>query len=125
MPNRWGSTRPPRSCATRVIMASRCVRIRCVFPTSLRYAVHLPNRSARPRPSPGTVEVGEAHPLHRVEVIEIAPVFLEAVLGRQRFGGVAHVVLAELAGAVAEIVKELGKVRRAGSQKGRAAGNFR
>ena len=31
----------------------------------------------------GLVDVGEAHPLHRVEVIEIAPVLLEAVRRRQ------------------------------------------
>ena len=31
----------------------------------------------------GLVDVGEAHPLHRVEVIEVAPVFLEAVRRRQ------------------------------------------
>ena len=54
------------------------------------------------------VDVGEAHLLHRVEVIEIAPVFLEAVRRRQRVGVVAEVVLAELARGVAEIVQELG-----------------
>ena len=53
------------------------------------------------------VDVGEAHLLHRVEVIEIAPVFLEAVRRRQRLGVVAQVVLAELAGGVAEVVQEL------------------
>ena len=31
----------------------------------------------------GLVDVGEAHPLHGVEVIEVAPVLLEAVRGRQ------------------------------------------
>ena len=71
------------------------------------------------------VDVGEAHPLHRVEVIEVAPEFLEAVRGRQRVGVVAQVVLAELAGGVAEIEQELGERRRAGPQVGRASGNFR
>ena len=71
------------------------------------------------------VDVGEAHALHRVEVIEIAPEFLEAVRGRQRVGVVAEVVLAELAGVVAEIEQELGERRRAGPQIGRAAGQLR
>ena len=51
----------------------------------------------------GLVDVGEAHPLHRIEVIEIAPELLEAVRRRQRVGVVAEMVLAELAGRVAEI----------------------
>ena len=55
------------------------------------------------------VDVGEAHPLHRVEVVEIAPELLEAVRGRQRVGVVAEMVLAELAGVVAEVVQELGQ----------------
>ena len=42
--------------------------------------------------------------LHRVEVIEIAPVFLEAVGSWQRRRVVAEVVFAELAGGVTEIV---------------------
>ena len=67
------------------------------------------------------VDVGEAHLLHRVEVIEVAPVFLEAVRRRQRRGVVAQMVLAELAGVVAEIEQELGERRRAGPQIGRAA----
>ena len=73
----------------------------------------------------GLVDVGEAHPLHRVEVIEVAPEFLEAVRGRQRVGVVAEMVLAELAGVVAEIVQEPGERRRAGPQVGRAAGKLR
>ena len=60
------------------------------------------------------VDVGEAHPLHGVEVIEIAPEFLEAVRRRQRIGVIAEVVLAELAGVVAEIVQEPCERRRAG-----------
>ena len=73
----------------------------------------------------GLVDVGEAHALHRVEVIEVAPEFLEAVRGRQRVGVVAEMVLAELAGVVAEIEQELGDRRRAGPQIGRAAGQLR
>ena len=71
------------------------------------------------------VDVGEAHLLHRVEVIEIAPVFLEAVRGRQRRGVVAEMVLAELAGVVAEVEQEFRERRRAGPQIGRAAGQLR
>ena len=58
-------------------------------------------------------------------MIQVAPEFLEAVRGRQRVGVVAQVVLAELAGVVAEIEQELGKRRRPGPQVGWAAGNFR
>src|SRR6516162_7909296 len=54
-------------------------------------------------------------------VIEIAPVFLEAVRRRQRRGVVAQVVLAEFAGVVAEIEQELGERRGARPQIGRAA----
>ena len=71
----------------------------------------------------GLVDVGEAHPLHRVEVVEIAPELVEAVGGRQRVGVVAEVVLAELAGVVAEIAQEPGERRRAGPQVGGAAGS--
>ena len=73
----------------------------------------------------GLVDVREAHALHRIEVIEVAPELLEAVRGRQRVGVVAEVVLAELAGVVAEIEQELGERRRAGPQIGRAAGQLR
>ena len=68
------------------------------------------------------VDVGEAHLLHGIEVIEITPVLLEAMRGRQGLGGVAEVVLAELAGVVAEVEQELGDRRRPGPQLGRAAG---
>src|SRR5262249_22264196 len=71
------------------------------------------------------VDVGEADRLHGVEVVEVAPVFLEAVRRRQGRRVVAQVVLAELAGGVAEIEQELGEGRRAGSQIGRAAGQLR
>src|ERR1051326_5847308 len=52
------------------------------------------------------VDVGEAHTLHRVEVIEIGPVLLDTVRGRQRRGMVTKMVLPELARGVAEIAKE-------------------
>ena len=71
------------------------------------------------------VDVGEAHLLHGVQVVEVAPVLLEAVRRRQGIGVVAQVVLAELAGVVAEVQQELGQARRAGSQIGRAAGQLR
>src|SRR5262249_9826944 len=71
------------------------------------------------------VDVGKAHRLHRVEVVEVAPVLLEAVRRRQSLGVVAQVVLAKLAGGVAEIEQELGKRRGAGSQVGRAARQLR
>ena len=58
-------------------------------------------------------------------MIEIAPVFLEAVRRRQRLGVVAQMVLAELAGVVAEIEQELGERRGAGPQIGRAARQLR
>ena len=62
------------------------------------------------------VDVREAHLLHGVQVIEVAPELLEAVGGRQGIGMVAQMVLAELAGGVAQIEQELGERRRAGSQ---------
>ena len=73
----------------------------------------------------GLVDVREAHALHRIEVIQIAPEFLEAVRGRQRVGVIAEMVLAELAGVVAEIEQEFRDRRRAGPQIGRAAGQLR
>ena len=62
------------------------------------------------------VNVGEAHLLHCVQVIEIAPELLETVRRRQRIGMVAQMVLAELAGVVAKVEQELGERGRAGSQ---------
>jgi hypothetical protein len=59
--------------------------------------------------------------LHRVEVIEIAPEFVEAVRGRQSIRVVAKVILAELAGVVAEIAQEPCERRRTGPQVGWAA----
>ena len=68
------------------------------------------------------VDVGEAHLLHGIEVIEIAPKFLEAVRRGQGLGGIAEMVLAELSSRVAEIEQELGERRRASPQVGRASG---
>ena len=62
------------------------------------------------------VDVREAHLLHRVQVIEVAPELLEAVRRRQGIRMIAQMVLAELAGGVAQIEQELGEARRAGSQ---------
>ena len=59
------------------------------------------------------VDVREAHLLHGVEVVQVAPVLLEAVRRRQRGGMVAQVVLAELAGGVAKIEQEFGDRRGA------------
>ena len=73
----------------------------------------------------GLVEVGEAHALHRIEVVQVTPVFLEAVRRRQRVGVVAEMVLTELAGVVAEIEQELGDRGRAWAQIGRAARKLR
>ena len=75
--------------------------------------------------SRGLVDVGEAYALHRVQVVEVAPEFLEAVRRRQRSRMVAQMVLAELAGGVAEVEQEPGQRRRAGLQEGRAAGQLR
>ena len=69
--------------------------------------------------------VREAHALHGVEVIEVAPVFLEAVRCRQGLGVIAKVVLAELAGIVAQVDQELGKCRRSLTQIGRATRELR
>ena len=73
----------------------------------------------------GLVDVGEAHALHRVEVVQVTPELLEAVRGRKRLDIIAEVVLAEFAGAIAEIEQELRNRRRAGPQPGRAAGQLR
>ena len=63
--------------------------------------------------------------MHCVEVIQVTPVFLEAVRCGQRFRVVAQMVLAELAGAVAQIVQNLGDCRRTGSQIGGTSGQLR
>src|SRR5262249_21237197 len=51
------------------------------------------------------VYVREAQSLDGVEVVEVAPELVEAVGGRQGLGVVTQVVLAELAGVVAEIAQ--------------------
>src|SRR5262249_32625590 len=71
------------------------------------------------------VYVGEAHPLHGVEVIEIAPELMEAVRRRQCIGMITQMVLAELAGVVTEIAQEPGERRSAGPQIGWATGQLR
>ncbi len=71
------------------------------------------------------VDVGEADLLHRVQVIEVAPILLESVRCREGLGMVAEVVLAELAGGVTEIQQELGERRGSRSQVGRAARQLR
>src|ERR1700733_11795037 len=62
------------------------------------------------------IDIREADLLHRVEMIKITPVFLEAMRGRKRRRMVAEVVFAKLAGVVTEVEKELGKRRCAGLQ---------
>src|SRR6185369_1024567 len=73
----------------------------------------------------GLIDVGEAYPLHRIEVVEIAPEFLETVRGWQRVGMIAQMVLAELAGIVAQIKQEPGECRRAWPYIRWAARQFR
>src|SRR6516165_2995872 len=70
------------------------------------------------------VDVGEAYPLHRVEVVQVAPEFLEAVRSRQGVRVVPKVVLAEFAGVVTQVAQEHRERRRAGQQVGRAAGQL-
>src|SRR6476661_10077182 len=67
----------------------------------------------------GLVKVREAHALHRIQVVQVAPELVEAVGGRQRVGVVAQVVLAELAGVVAEVAQEPRDRRSARLQVGR------
>ena len=63
------------------------------------------------------VDIREAHPLHGVEVIQVAPELLEAVCRWQRRRFIAEVVLAELARVVSEIQQEFGERRRARQQR--------
>ena len=63
------------------------------------------------------IDVGEADPLHGVEVIQVAPELLEAVCRWQRRRFIAEVVLAELAGVVAEIQQEFCYRGRARQQR--------
>src|SRR5204862_7181334 len=60
------------------------------------------------------IDVGETHPLHSVEVIQVAPEFLEAMRGRQRVSVIAQVGLAEFAGIVTEVAQKHRERRRAG-----------
>ena len=55
--------------------------------------------------------VGQFRLLLRVQVIEIAEEFVEPMHGRQEFVAVAQMVLAELAGGVAQRLEELGDGR--------------
>ena len=71
------------------------------------------------------VDVREADSLHGIEVIEVAPEFLEAVGGRQGVRMIAEVVLAELAGVVAKVEHEFRQGRCAGAQVGDGAGQLR
>src|SRR5215467_4765417 len=56
------------------------------------------------------------------QVVQVAPELLEAVRRRQRVSMVTEMVLAELAGVVAQVMEELCERRRAGSQVRRATG---
>src|SRR6201999_3173239 len=71
------------------------------------------------------VEVREAHTLHRIEVVEVAPVFEETVRRRERLRVIAKMVLTELAGVVAEVEQDLGERRGAGLQVRGAARKLR
>src|SRR5260370_30178928 len=71
------------------------------------------------------VDIGEADPLHCVQVIQIAPDLLEAVCSRERCSVIAKVVLAELARGIAEIMQEFRKRRSARPQIRWAAGQLR
>jgi hypothetical protein len=71
------------------------------------------------------VNVLEAHLLHSIEVVQVAPVLLEAMCCWQGLGMVTQIVLAELASSVAKIQQELGERWCAGSQIGRAPGKLR
>src|SRR5260370_34009957 len=71
------------------------------------------------------VDIGEAAPLHCVQVIQIAPELLEAVCSRERCSVIAKVVLAELARGIAEIMQECRKRRSARRQIRWAAGQLR
>ena len=73
----------------------------------------------------GLVDVGEAHLLHRVQMVEIPPILLEAVGRGQSRSVIAQMVLAKLAGSVAEIEKEFGDSRGSGPQVGGAARKLR
>ena len=63
-----------------------------------------------------------ARVLHRIEVIEVAEEFVEAVHGRQELVEVAEVVLAELAGRIAHRLEHRRDGRRLVRQADRRAG---
>src|SRR5262249_45149824 len=67
------------------------------------------------------VDVWKADLLHCVEMVEVAPEFVEAVRGRQGVGVIAEMVLAELTGVVADVTQEHRHRRGTWSQVGRAA----
>ena len=67
--------------------------------------------------------VGPLRLLLGIEVVEVAEEFVEAVLGRQVFVAVAEMVLAELAGGIAERLERLGDGDVAVLQADRRAGN--
>ena len=50
--------------------------------------------------------------LHRVEVIEVAEIFIETMVGRQHMVTVAQMVLAELPGFIAQRLEGVGDGRR-------------
>jgi hypothetical protein len=66
--------------------------------------------------------VGMARVLHRVEVIEVSVKFVEAVHGRQELVQVAEVVLAKLAGGVAQTFERRGDGRGLGGHSDRRTG---
>ncbi len=66
--------------------------------------------------------VGMRRIFHRIEVIEIAEEFVEAVHGRQEFVPVAEMVLAELAGGVAHRLEHGRDGHRLGGNADRRAG---
>ena len=67
--------------------------------------------------------VGQLRLFFGVEVIEVAEELVEAVHGRQKLVAVAEVVLAELAGGVAERLEQLGNRRVLRLQADRRAGH--
>jgi len=68
---------------------------------------------------------GKLNPLHRIQVVEIAPEFLKAVSRRQSLHVVAQVVLTELPGGVTEIAQEHCERWSAGTQVARTTRQLR
>ena len=71
------------------------------------------------------VDVGETDTLHRIQVVEVAPILLEAVRCWQRLGVVAQVVFTELTRIVTEVQQKPGQRRSSRFQVGRAARQLR